>query len=518
MSRQPINLRTIVRSTLGRALLTLGAAILLIGQSLGLAAPAGQLGPYAVYLPVTHGAGSATTPPPPAPGQRGARFLEAQTRHASADIAIDAASGMHAAYAHYIPSAENPRAVYTFCTAWPGGCASAAAWRSVALGERVREVQLELTAAGQPRLLIVSEDAERGGREHWYAACDSGCDSAAAWSSALVVTSYNAESVTDDDQPQRSFALDPQGRPAFLYNDRNYQYAEPDLYGAFYAACAERCAEPSSWSIAGLSRVHRGYLSFDYETMSYQALRFTPDGSPRFVARVYALNEDGSSAENGLYYYGCDAACDEPSSWGRRFLVPTGGGATPHPSWDLAFDSAGRPRVALFLGDSITPEEYVNQLLYLACDAADCLAPGDTWDFSQVLGVRGAGHGADVEIDAQGSPRLAWIDASGDLGFAWCDASCASEAAVWKQQVVETEAQLRASHPQAIPGHCRSDLWSGLAPVLALDQAGSPRIAYDVAVSADCYYDTTPGDPSDPPVVRFEPIWRGVRLTFFPKP
>lgn len=518
--KHPLPTMMINRTThpIAAVLFILGGCLALLAGSLAFAAPAPQqAGPTTIYLPLVRG-GQGDAPPTPTPAQRGARFLEAQLKNHSADVAIDGAGGIHAAYAHYTPSAENPRAVYTFCTAGPSGCAGAAAWQSVALGERVREVQLELTAAGTPRLLIVSEDAERGGREHWYLACDQRCGEAASWVGALVVTSYNAEAVTDDDQPQRSFALDPQGRPAFLYNDRNYQYAEPDLYGAYYASCAANCTDADSWSTTGLSRIYRDTFSFDYEKMNYQALRFTPDGKARFIARVYALNADGSNAEYGLYYYGCDADCADASNWRRRFLVPTGGGAAPHPSWDLAFDGAGRPRVALFMGDSITPEDFVNQLLYLACDAADCLAPGDTWDFSQVLNVKGAGQGADVEVDGQGRPRLAWIDAGGDLGYAWCETDCASEGAVWKRQVVETEAQLRAANPQAIPSHCRNDLWNGLAPVLTLDAGGSPRIAYDVAVSADCYYDTTPNDPSDPPTVRFEPIWRGARLVFFPQP
>lgn len=506
------------------ALLAIVAGLAIFGGSLAQAGPPAQTAStHTVYLPfVRGGAGAGGGPsepgPGPAPSQRGARFFEAQIKTASADLAIDAAGTMHAAYAHFVPTAENPRAVYSFCSGGPAACASDAAWQSVALGEAVREVQLELTAAGAPRLLYISDEPERGGFEHHYAACDQGCADPASWASTLVVTSYNAGAITDQDQPQRSFALDPQGRPAFLYNDRNYQYAEPDLYGAFYASCAANCSEAGSWTTTGLSRIHRGYLSFDYEKMNYEALRFTPDGKARFIAQVYALNEDGSSAESGLYYYGCDGDCADAGSWSRRYLLPTGGGAVPQPSWDLAFDAQGRPHVALFLGDGINPAEFVNQLLYISCSAADCLAPGDSWSFSRVLKLRGAGQGADVEVDAQGRPRIAYIGESGDLGYAWCDAACATDGTAWGQQVVETEAQLRAAYPQVLPGHCRSDLWTGLAPVLALDGGGNPRIAYDLAVNADCYYDTTPGDPSDPPTVRFEAIWRGAHLTYFPHP
>lgn len=227
--------------SVNRVLLALGAILALLGSSLAFAAPAAQQrDPHTVYLPLVRGGqGTApgpgpTTPvpptpvpptpvpPTPVPPQRGARFLEPVLKHASADLALDANGGMHAAYAHFIPNAEHPRAVYTFCTADPSGCADAAAWQSVALGDRVREVQLELTAQGQPRLLIVSDEEGRDGQEYYYAACDQNCGNFASWSSTLVVTSYNATSVTDADQPQRSFALDPAGRPAFLYNDRNY--------------------------------------------------------------------------------------------------------------------------------------------------------------------------------------------------------------------------------------------------------------------------------------------------------
>jgi hypothetical protein len=525
-----------LRTAWGRALLALGACLALLGGSLALAAPVAQQGgPNTLYLPLARGGSgpapsptqpvpsptqpvpSPTTPPPP-PVQSGARFLEQQIKHNSADVAIDAAGGMHAAYAHFIPTAENPRAVYTFCSAGPSACGNAAAWQSVALGEDVREVQLELTADGKPRLLIQSYVDGRPGLDYFYAECNQGCADAGAWASALVVTSYNTSEINDQDQPQRSFAIDPQGRPAFVYNDRNYQYAEPDRYGAYYASCAANCAVAESWEIdTRLTRTYTGPFTFDYEVMNYPSLSFTADGRPRFVARLYALNTDGTPAPNGLYYFTCETQCDWAMNWSRTFLIPTGGGSVPHPSWDLALDSADNPRVALFTGDSITPEEFINQLLYVYCDTG-CQASADNWGFNRVLNARGVGQGADLEIDGQGRPRIAWIDGSGNLGYAWCDTACQAETTTWQQQIVETEQDLREEHPQAIPFHCRNDIWSGLAPAMALDSAGNPRIAYDVAVDADCYYDDTPGDPSDPPTQRFEPIWRGVHLVFFPQP
>jgi hypothetical protein len=128
----------LLRVAVGRATLALGVCLALVVGSLAFAGPATQQrGPHTVYLPVVRGgqgAGTPTTPTPttptpttPTPSERGARFLEPTIKHNSADLALDSAGAMHAAYVHFIPNADNPRAVYTFCTAGPSGCGSAAA-------------------------------------------------------------------------------------------------------------------------------------------------------------------------------------------------------------------------------------------------------------------------------------------------------------------------------------------------------------------------------------------------------
>jgi hypothetical protein len=447
---------------------------------------------------------------------KGAFFFNKEIKNNSADVEIDARGVMHAAYAYFVPNAEHPRAVYTFCTGGASVCANPTAWQSVVLSDNVREVQLEVTAAGQPRLLIVS-DGENLGVDHSYATCDQNCVDANAWTITYVVTTYNATDVLDNDQPQRSFALAPDGHPAFITNNRNYQYAEPDLYGAYYFTCYSDCGNTDNWKNVPLSIVYRGYLSFDYEKFNYPSLTFTSDGKARFIARVYALNENGSDAEDGLYYYGCDEECHLRSNWKRTYLLPAGGGVTPYPGWDIAMDSGDRPRIALATGDSLNPPEYNHQLLYVYCET-NCFVNGENWRFDRVVTATVAGEAPDVEIDAQGRPRIAWVKDGGDLGFAWCNTGCHTGTPSWQNQVVETESMLRQENPQVIPPHCRNDLWNGRAPVLSLDKAGNPHIAYDLAVSADCYYDNTPGDPTDQPTVRFEPIWRGVHLTYFPQP
>jgi hypothetical protein len=472
---------------------------------------------YTVYLPLLRRSGAPTEPPPPPPPPASGGFFFADTvKHNNAAIVIDGRGGMHAAYTYFTPDAEHPPAVYAYCPGPASACAEPAAWSRVALADLVDEVQLALTPAGRPRLLIVGAESGTGGSVHQYAACDANCTSAAAWSLTPIVTTYNADEILANDLPQRSFAISPQGTVAFVANNRDYAHSEPDKYGAYYHACAANCSDADNWSATPLSKIYRDTWRFDYEVFKFPVLKFTADGEPRLLARVFALNDDGSAAENGIYYYGCAAACADATNWQRTFLIPSGDGAVPHPSWDLALASGAQPRIALFTGAGLEPAEYNHNLLYLYCET-NCF-DREQWGFHRVGVQAGSGLGADLELSAAGTPRIAWIDSVGELGYAWCDAACESDAPGWQQRIVETEAQLRAAHPQAIPPTCDGDVWSGLAPHLALDAAGNPLIAYDVAVEARCLYDDTPGDPTDPPQYRFEPIWRGARLSFFAQP
>ncbi|HWQ14453.1 MAG TPA: hypothetical protein VNL77_16755 [Roseiflexaceae bacterium] len=478
-----------------------------------------------IYLPLAAGGkgpgqpGDPGQPGNPGPVTRGAFFFNREAKNNSADVAIDAAGGMHAAYAYFTAHVEHPPAVYTYCPGPASACATPAGWSAVQLGDLANEVQLALTPAGQPRLLIVtSSTVFPGGKDYYYAACDAGCTSQAGWTLTLILSTDGTaiQDVNNDRLPQRSFALDPQGRPRFVYQDRNYLHAEPDHIGAYYAWCDEQCTDAANWFEVRIGRAIEEQFRRDYEIFDTPALAFTADGSPRLVARVFGFNEDGSAAPSGLYYFACDAACDTHEGWQRVFLLDTGGGSFPHPTWDLALTADGRPRIALFTGDGLQQDEIENRLLYLWCDEI-CLDQAG-WFFNFVGLARGSGQSADLELDGAGRPRTAWITSLGDLGYAWCNTACETDQAQWQQQVVETEAMLKQEFPQAIPPHCDTDTWEGLAPALALDGQGSPRITYDVSVNARCYYDDTPGDPTDPPVIRFEPVWRGVHLNFFPQP
>lgn len=506
-----------------QGLFVLGLFLLLIG-TIGnalaeTAVPANDLSSqqttaaYQVFVPLVINGGTSTTPPPPPPPpppSSGGIFLDRTVKTASASTAIDAAGGYHTAFVHYVADVEGTPAVYGYCAT---DCAKAANWRYAQLLDKTREVQLALTATGQPRLLIVTSSAVySGGKDYHYATCDANCTESGKWTAVRVLSSWGTDSfdVNNDRTPQRSFALDNQGRPRFFYQDRNYFYREPDHYGAFYVYCDANCTNAANWKETEVGR----FINYDAEVFDLPSLAFTSTGQPRVISRVFAKNADGSEAPTGLYYYECNSGCDQTANWKRVFLIPTGTGALPHPSWDIELDANNRPRVVIFTGTDLSPDTFENRLLYLWCNSS-CLN-ADSWNFNSVGLAREVGESPDLALDAQGKPRIAWIDIAGDAGYSWCNTACESDAPQWQSKTVETEAALRQNFPQAIPSGCDSDVWEGLAPVLSLDKNGNPRIAYDVSVEARCLYD----DPNDgqPPYYKFIPVWRAARLTYFNQP
>lgn len=475
-----------------------------------------------IFLPMVVSAQAAPPPPttpttsptPPQQGSGGALYPMTAIKTASAAARVDTNGVMHAAFVHFVPQADKPAAVYGVCAAGGNDCTNAANWSFVQLTDQAAEVQLALTAAGQPRLLIVgSSKVYPAGKDYIYAECDDGCGNVANWATTRVLSSDGTAifDTLDQHAPQNYFALDGQGRPRFVYQDRNF-LIEPDHYGAYYVSCEADCTDPQNWTQTQVGRWIRG--TGLYELFTYASLTFTRAGGPRLIAKVLAQNEDGSEAPAGLYYYACDQGCESPGNWQRVFLTEVGGGSFPLPAWDLELDANDRPRIALFTGDGTIPNGFESNVLhYLQCDT-NCMVD-NSWSARPVT-VRGEGETPDLELDAQGRPRIAAIF-NGSVGYVWCDAACDAGDVQWKVQVVETPQEMKQGNPQAIPLTCDSDLWKALTPSLALDRDGNPRIAYDVQVDARCRFED-PDNPNEPPVTSFRRIWNSVRFEFLPQP
>jgi len=399
-------------------------------------------------------------------------------------MAVDAQGGIHMAYYYYEPEYgdefPNPtHAVYRYCAA---RCDDGSSWSEVALPgtNKVNQVQLALTRAGQPRLLIrIDRPNIFVPYEYHYAACDANCASAAGWTMTHFMNAGKPllQGVLDDDHSQRYFALDPQDRPRFVFTDRNYYEAQPDRYGAYYVYCDASCTDAANWDA-----VHIG-LTAENEEYEYPALAFTSAGQPRIVAGFRPHGGDSS----GIYYVACDAACGTEASWQRVRIGERGQGSNP--GWDIEVDAQDRPRIAFY--PEQLPDGSGRQLHYAWCDA-NCLdATG--WHRSNVnaaLGLKAeTGADPDLELDPAGRPRIAMIAFGGNtLGYAYCDVNCEAQGAQWQGAAMDNATVLAQEWPVPFAPTCQGGLWRVWTPVLAFDPSGNTRLAYDATYHANCWW------------------------------
>ena len=419
-----------------------------------------------------------------ATGDDFALFFRHDRRITSATVKVDAAGNSHAAYVMSLPPIEHPPAMYAFCAA-AEDCGDPASWTTIEVPTEdphaVAEVQLQLTAQGQPRLMLrvaVGYNNGSGTKHYYFAECNTDCTNPGNWTVGYAFNSSEtaAVDIADIDQPQRNFALDPQGRPRFMYYDRNY-FRDPDHWGGFYTWCNAQCTNQDNWDEAWL------LVGSIFE---YPSLTFTSDGKPRIVSQIYS-----SGNTEGVYYFECNNECDDLNDFAFPKIATRG--AETSPSWDIEIDAQNRPRIAMYRGSDLDREKG-DRLLYLECNA-DCHKQ-ESWTTID-LGLRsGDGQDPDLEIDAQGRARIAWTTGFGNVGFSYCNSSCLQPAA-WNNLYFqdESDAKWRQEIPQALPFNCDADVWKAKNTVLSVDGADTLNIAFDVEVNARCV-EETPGDPT----------------------
>jgi hypothetical protein len=307
-------------------------------------------------------------------------------------------------------------------------------------------------------LLYTSDDPNLGDAyEYQYAACDGGCTSSANWTITDLFT-INQISGRRSYQNNRYFALDPQGRPAFVFSDND---------GTFYAYCSGFCTNAASWS---------GGLIVSNQWPSKASLTFTPAGDPRMLIDYY----DADNIRTRLLYLGCDTlACNNSRG---RFLINDVAVSIGDAYFSLRMDSNSQPRIALYTGEVVTPPLELTALHYLWCNS-DCLNPyTNTWNLVRLAGVPTyQGDGVDLVLDPANRPRLAYQKGDVGLGYAWCNTNCES-ASGWQTHTLESTAAIIAKYPPGLPQHedCPILTWlNGVRPSLALDPAGNPRVGYD---------------------------------------
>jgi hypothetical protein len=454
---------------------------------------------YSLYLPLVMNQARQGTPPstpPPPPSTKGAFFVSEEGKTNSAGLAIDANGGMHMVFTVFTELANHPPAVYAYCPGPAATCADQDNWKAVGISDLVDEVQIKLTSDGKPRMLIRKQREGYTQDEYVYAQCDTTCTEKMQWQLTSVAYAGGTD-VFGKDNPQHSFALDPQDRPRFIFSN-GWGAGYP--VGVYYAYCDDICDNGDNWYGTQILQgpLDRS-LSFDFP-----ALAFTRDGRPRVFANVSFSGE-----AQGISYLECDADCGDIAGWDAVRLYDRGGGVAA--SWDLELDAQDRPRVAFYQAG--LDDGSGDRLFYAWCDAADCLTAAG-WQRKAIDLEVSQGQNADLALDTQGRPRMAYKINSG-LGYAWCNTACETAGAQWQRKVIETSAELQQDFPVPWPTSCDPSVWTDPIPALALDAQGLPRIAYDNLSVAKCYY-TKPGDPNT--YSKIEKLFRAVRWLYFAQP
>jgi hypothetical protein len=414
---------------------------------------------FHIYLPAIMG-GSGT--PPSGTNDVGKLWLPFTLTDSSvlptygASVAVDANGGNHAAYALYTGTDEqgNQPATYTYC---PSQCSDPQKWTSVHLGEAVQEVRLALDQYGHPRLMLFGSvyDPTFPRKRYQYATCNSACTNAANWTLTTIATPIEAVGTREYDN-NHYFAMDKQGRPAFIYTD-TYQNDHP---GTFYLSCQSSCTNFNQWTETTL-------LS---GAIDKPTLTFSPSGQPRLAFGYYDQDQN-------LYlaYAQCDAGCTDANNWSAVSLAQLHGTA----KYNLQVDSNGNPRLGFYSGSYGYAPFDPQQLYYLWCNTG-CTTDAGNWFLSNTNMPFGSGDGVDIALDKLNRPRLSFQIAGKGLGYAWCNTNCESTSSAW--QSVEVESQQSLSHNfEVLPvQRCTVSTWfNGQRTSLALDPAGNPRFGYD---------------------------------------
>jgi hypothetical protein len=421
----------------------------------------------------------------------------------NAATAVDGDGGVHLAfYTSDERHDADPRgqpAYYAYCPGPVADCADPANWSDlVQMDDGVIELQIAVTKAGQPRLLV-RRNGNRG-YDHDFWACDQNCTDAQNWAGLRVNEAMSGD-LFPVEMPQHSFALDSQDRPRFVYGN-GWGNGRPTAI--YYTWCdAADCTELGSWEETPIyGPVEGRTVSSDYASLAF-------DGDqPRVVTRLQL-----SGLPVSVDYYECNAGCDDPFNWSSHTLALPGNQMWV--SWDLALDSNGHPHIALFEPASIDIT-VGGRLFYAWCEADDCTGEGK-WNLTEV--ATGEGKSVDLAIDPQGRMHMVY-DAGqrGALGHLWCDSDCTT-GSQWQRRILETSDQLQAEFPVAIPFTCNQETehaWLDALPTVDFGPDGELVVAYDVKHVATCYY-RDPGNP-DPIITRVERIWWAVRWAFFEQP
>ncbi len=330
----------------------------------------------------------------------------------------------------------------------------------------------EPTNTSAPRVEV---DAEGGihavypayaGGQSFYAYCAADC----AGPEAVSVVPFD----TDGTTANAMLALDGEGRPHVLLSTfQSVYYAEP----------SGDPKDPGSWSVARIVE-HGGERE-----VTGEALALDRDGHPRFMMHTYVAYLGIGQGAPETYFVGCDADCFDPGSWTSSKVADQ--------IWEgsaLRIDAAGTAHLATVAHVVNEDQSTTKMGAYLACTSS-CESP-DAWvgtglmpAFDSDLEAVSIEPAIALALTAGGAPRVALLakaeDGAKNVMYFECDEGCTTaDSDTWRGTILSDMAEI------------------GAGIDLALDAAGSPRLAYTLDYNigvfhcdgADCTSETAPWD------------------------
>lgn len=378
------------------------------------------------------------------PGWSPPFFFLTNNNASQSSIAVDSTGGVHIAFSAYKATSPAP-VYYAYC---PSSCTSASRFTVASfgdVGDSGGHVSLALDGGGHPRVMYFNTTV-LGIGSFVYAECNASCTNGANWTQVTLPVGMAPDS-------NHYFALDPQGRPRFLYTDSGNNH--PGHNGLFYAFCDSACTSLSNW--------FEGQID---PSQSFQvwSLVFNSGGAPRAALTDYA-------STNVLGFAQCDANCADANNWSAGY--PYSPGAAGIPPAVLRLDTNNRPRLAFYSSTD-------NKTYYAFCNAA-CTSVSN-WTRIDPGFPTYTGQRQDMLLNAQNRPQLALRkgDLSEVLAYATCTANCESVTGTWQIQTLETGNDIDLTNPIAPPPPCTLSAWyAGDYPAIAVDGSGSAKIAYD---------------------------------------
>ncbi len=374
-----------------------------------------------------------------------------------ASLVVAGDGSVHAAFSPAAPLRVNVYPVqYTYCAAQ---CNQTSNWSVMGVdnvGYDGGGVRLRLDAQGHPRLMWYTRNIGDHEGIYVYAECNQACLKPANWQKVELAKSRQY-SLSDEEY----FTLDPQGQPHFVFQNSDGV--------AYYASCERACTQATNWMATPINTP--GFEPFNFE------LAYDNNGHPRLSFITQPRIE-----ATFVGFATCDLNCTNAANW---LVLPRLIHVGVDYDHSLTVNSQGQPRLAVYTGgytNGPTPNDY--RLLYLGCDAS-CTA-SKNW-FYQLLPLPASyGEDVDLALDNQSRPHLIYYVRGGEgsiygIGQAWCTANCATNGAIWQNEMLMTTARLDLLEPKR---GC-SWLYAGQHPSFVLDQTGSLQVAYDGEVICD---------------------------------